>query len=127
MLHTDVSKLHAGKVAYHGGAAAELSVERVYADNGYVPLARRWRGTAGEIDLIFAQGDAFVFVEVKKSRSFAAAAARVSVAQTRRILAAATEFVASAPRGQLSAMRFDVALCDSTGRVRILENALYCD
>jgi putative endonuclease len=127
MLHTDVSKFHAGKDAYHGGAAAELSVERVYTDLGFRPLARRWRGTAGEIDLILALGEGFVFVEVKKSRSFAAAAARVSVSQTRRILAAATEFVATAPRGQLSAMRFDVALCDSAGEVRILENALYCD
>jgi putative endonuclease len=123
----DKARHHAGQMAHHGGVSAELSVERHYARRGHVLLARRWRGSSGEIDLVFRSDAGFVFVEVKKSRSFAMAARRVSDAQKRRILAAASEFVAGEPEGQLSPMRFDVALCDATGAIEILENALFCE
>ncbi len=86
-------------------------------------LHRRWRGAAGEIDLILRDGETLVFVEVKKSRSFARAADRLSPAQMHRIAAAAAEFLGTQPRGQLSDMRFDVALVDGSGEVRIVENA----
>lgn len=41
-----------GSVAYHSGVAAENSVARHYADRNHEIAARRWRGRAGEIDLI---------------------------------------------------------------------------
>lgn len=113
-----------GSVAYHAGLAAENSVASSYARAGHAIVAQRWRGSCGEIDLIVQDGDGFVFVEVKQSRSHAEAAEHVSRAQIRRIFGAATEFVARAPRGQLTDMRFDVALVDGAGRIEILENAL---
>ena len=127
MFHRDVGKFHKGKMAYLSGQAAEQSVERQYLDRGYALLGRRWRGTSGEIDLVFGLNAGFVFVEVKKSRSFDQAALRISRAQRLRIFATATEFVARQPNGQLSQMRFDVALCNAVGEIRLLENALYCD
>lgn len=121
------SKHHKGQVAYHGGMAAEQSVERQYRRSGYNILARRWRGAGGEIDLVFKAEEGFVFVEVKKANTFEGAALRVSPKQRQRIFCAASEFVASQPLGQLSHMRFDLALVDRTGQVSILENALYSE
>ncbi len=127
MSQRDQSKRHKGSAAYHGGLAAEGSVERHYCEMGYALLARRWRGTGGEIDLVFGRSSAFIFVEVKKSATFQAAALRVSTRQQQRIFASATEFVATQPSGQLSDMRFDVALVDGAGHIEILEYALFGD
>jgi putative endonuclease len=113
-----------GSVAYHAGLAAEDSVALAYERAGHPIVARRWRGSAGEIDLIAQNGEGFVFIEVKKSRSHAEAASALSPAQIARIFDAASEFVANAPRGLLTQMRFDVALVDGMGRIERLENAL---
>ncbi|SIO40162.1 putative endonuclease [Rhodovulum sp. ES.010] len=112
-----------GSVSYHAGQAAEDSVARRYERRGLAVVARRWRGRGGEIDLILRDGDAVVFVEVKKSRSFDAAAAHVSPRQIERIMTAAQEFLDGEPRGQLTEIRFDVALVNGTGEVRVIENA----
>lgn len=120
-------KQHSGRMAHHAGAAAEQSVARHYADLGYDILQNRWRGTAGEVDLIVQLAEVFVFVEVKKSASFAQAARHLSPRQQQRIFATATEFVAGQPKGLLSEMRFDVALVGAHGEILILENALQSD
>jgi putative endonuclease len=112
-----------GAVAYHAGLAAEDAVQRDYERRGHAIAARRWRGSAGEIDLVVRDGDVVIFIEVKKSRSFACAAERVSPRQIERIYATASEFLAGEPRGQDTDVRFDVALVDDAGRVRIVENA----
>ncbi|MBK5933640.1 putative endonuclease [Rhodovulum imhoffii] len=109
---------------YHAGLAAEGIAARHYAALGLSVLAHRWRGKSGEIDLILRDGAGLVFVEVKHSTSFAWAASRLSPRQTRRICAAASEFLATRPRGQLTECRFDVALVDGQGRVEVIENAL---
>ena len=127
MPHANLQKQHTGRMAFHAGIAAEQSVERHYAALGFDILGRRWRGISGEIDLIVRNSECFVFVEVKKSSSFARAAGRVSKAQQRRIFATATEFICQQPAGMLSNMRFDVALLDNTGAIEILVNALHCD
>lgn len=111
------------KTNYHAGLAAENLVETDYARRGRRCAGRRWRGRGGEIDLIFREGDTLVFVEVKKSRTHDQALRRVSRRQMDRLCAAASEFVAHEPRGQLTEMRFDVATVDAMGTVRILENA----
>lgn len=113
-----------GKTAYHAGLAAETAVAEAYRRAGHAVVAQRWRGKGGEIDLIAQDGEGFVFIEVKQSRSHAEAAEHVTRAQIARIFDAATEFVATAPRGQLTDMRFDVALVDAMGRIEVLQNAL---
>ena len=112
-----------GQMAYHGGMAAEAGVAADYARRGYVVAHRRWRGRAGEVDLILRDADGLIFVEVKKSRSFDRAADRLSRRQMARLCAAAEEFVAGEPRGALTDMRFDVALQNAHGEIRIIENA----
>ena len=112
-----------GRTNHRAGLAAEDIVARSYADRGVTELARRWRGQAGEIDLILRDGDSVVFVEVKKSRTHAQAALRVTRRQMDRICMAATEFVGSEPRGTLTPMRFDVATVDGIGQVQVVTNA----
>ena len=73
-----------GALAFHAGLAAEHCVADLYRDRGCHLLAERWRCAYGEIDLIFQnpQTGGLIFAEVKKSRSSAAAAARVTRARS---------------------------------------------
>ncbi|MEM8537976.1 MAG: YraN family protein [Pseudomonadota bacterium] len=112
-----------GAVGYHAGCAAEDVVARDYERRDAVIAARRWRGQGGEIDLIVREGDRVVFVEVKKSRSFGAAAMQLGARQMRRICASAAEFLAGEPQGQLTDVRFDLALVDGAGALTVIENA----
>ncbi len=114
---------HRGETGYHAGQAAELCVARYYEQRGYTLAHLRWRGTAGEIDLVLREGDDLIFVEVKKSRSFAQAALRVTPRQQARIFAAAEEYLAHEPAGTLTNLRFDVALVNAHGAVEVIENA----
>jgi len=112
-----------GSTAYHAGLAAEDTVAQVYARKGQATLAKRWRGSAGEIDLIVQNGDGVIFVEVKKSKSHGRAALRVSPTQMQRIYGTGAEFLETMPNGQLTDARIDVALVDDIGRVDVIENA----
>ena len=113
-----------GSLSYHAGLSAESQVERVYETRGFTISARRWRGTGGEIDLIARGDDTVVFVEVKKSRDHARAAERLSGRQKSRLCDAASEYLGRCLQGLNTPARFDVALVDSIGRVRIIENAI---
>lgn len=95
----------------------------MYVRSGRDICARRWRGSEGEIDLIARDGDGVIFIEVKQSRTHAEAAEHLTRRQMDRIYGAASEFLAGEPKGQLTEVRFDVALVDSVGRIEILENA----
>lgn len=113
-----------GSERYHAGLAAEGIVARHYQRRGHAIAAHRWRGTGGEIDLVARHADEVIFVEVKKSRSFARAAEALRPRQMARLYAAASEFLAGEPEGQATPCRFDVALVDGSGRLEIIENAL---
>lgn len=106
------------------GLSAEDGVLRTYLAQGCQLLHRRFRGQGGEIDLILAQGEVVIFVEVKKSRSFDSARARLGAPQIARIFATAAEFLGSQPKGQLTETRFDLALVNAQGDIAIMENAL---
>lgn len=110
-------------VSYHAGQAAELQVASDYERRGFSIAHHRWRGAGGEIDLIARNADGVVFIEVKKSISFAGAAARISRRQMDRICASAAQFLETEPDGQLTNARFDAALVDASGAVQIIENA----
>jgi len=111
------------QMCYHAGLSAEQRIAQDYERRGFVVARRRWRGSAGEIDLITRDGDDLVFVEVKQSRSIAQAAERLNRRQMARIYASAEQFLAGEPKGQLTNVRFDVALVDHAGAFEIIENA----
>lgn len=112
-----------GARSWHAGKAAEAAVARHYRRSGRAIAAERWRGRAGEIDLVARDGGQVIFIEVKQSQTLADAASHLSPRQMGRIYAAASEFLAGEPRGQLTDARFDVALVDGRGRIEIIENA----
>lgn len=112
-----------GARSYHAGLAAESMVEQLYTRSGRAICARRWRGASGEIDLIARDGAEVIFIEVKQSKTHAQAAEHLSERQMARIYGAASEFIGGEPAGQLTPVRFDVALVDGMGRIEILENA----
>lgn len=112
-----------GRMAHLSGVLAEDSVARVLERKGMTILARRWRGKAGEIDLIAREGDCLVFVEVKQSSTHEEAASRLGVAQQGRIMRAAMEYCEAFGQSPLPELRFDAALVDGQGRVDILERA----
>lgn len=114
-----------GKRNWHAGAAAESRIAQDYTRRGFSVTRRRWRSPAGEVDLILrdGDGDGLVFVEVKKSRSIAAAAERITARQMARICSAAECFLAETGASMDTDIRFDVALMDATGTYEILENA----
>ncbi|TGN67126.1 hypothetical protein E4L95_06030 [Paracoccus liaowanqingii] len=111
-----------GRRAALSGLLAEDNVLRLYQRRGARLLASRWRGRAGEIDMILQEGEDLVFVEVKSSATHAAAAERLLPAQMRRITQAACEYCDVHGLGLVS-MRFDAALVDALGRVDLIENA----
>lgn len=110
-----------GKAAHLSGLAAEEAVLRAFEARGAEVIERRWRGASGEIDLVLLENGVYVFCEVKAARTFEQAMERLRPAQMRRIHAAASEYLAHAPMGQLSEMRFDLAVVNEQGMCRILE------
>lgn len=112
-----------GAAAHASGAGAEDAVARLYEGQGGVVAARRWRSPWGEVDLIVRRGETVVMVEVKKARSLDEAALRLSRRQMDRLCAAAQAFCAGEPKGALTDLRFDLALVDGMGRVRVIEGA----
>lgn len=118
-----MTRSNRSKMSYHAGASAELQIAQDYERRGFCIDRLRWRSPAGEIDLIVRDGAALVFVEVKKSRDFARAAERITSRQQARIYASAECFLANEPAGMDTEVRFDVALVDGHGAVRIVENA----
>ena len=113
-----------GQTAYHAGLAAEQRIAQDYARRGFALARERWRGKAGEIDLILRDGAGLIFVEVKQARDFDRAAESLSARQMRRLYGAAEEYLGSQPAGSLTDVRFDVALVNAHGETRIIENAL---
>ncbi|MCR9125818.1 MAG: YraN family protein [Rhodobacteraceae bacterium] len=109
-------------MAHLAGDAAEQRVAEDYERRGF-QVARRWRGPGGEIDIVARGHGGVVFVEVKKSRSFAEAAARITRRQMDRICASASAFLETEPFGQLTQTRFDVALVNAAAEFEVIENA----
>lgn len=110
-----------GKRAYNSGLAAEDRAVALYTAAGLRLLESRWRGKSGEIDLILAKGEEIVFAEVKQARTHDAAIASLRPAQMRRIHAAGSEYLAHCPKGQLTNVRFDLAVVDGAGCFNIME------
>jgi putative endonuclease len=114
-----------GARSYHAGLAAEDIVQRAYEATGHVLRARRWRGKAGEIDLILddaTEAGGLVFVEVKAAATHDAALQSLSPRQLARISLAAEEYLGTLDVAVAVPMRIDLAAVDGAGRVEIVPN-----
>lgn len=123
-----MSRWARGKRNHAAGEAAEDAAAAWYAARGGRALARRWRapadhdGPGGEIDLVVADGDALVFVEVKAGRNAAAAFARITPRVWARLEAAAARYMVAHPTGA-AVVRFDAVHVDPFGAVTVAQNA----
>lgn len=109
-----------GSRAHLSGIAAEEAVEAAYAARGASVLGRRLRNAAGEIDLVVELAGTVVFVEVKHSRAHRDNP--IGARNRQRVSAAAAAWLATVS-GPPPQCRFDAALVDGEGRIRIVENA----
>jgi putative endonuclease len=105
------------------GRKAEDSVAAIWRAHGYAVLAQRLRTRSGEIDLVVADSNTLVFVEVKARKSFAQAAHAVPPRQQARLLEAAGAALAEHVDWQRPDTRFDVALV-CNGAVRHIRDAI---
>ena len=107
------------------GMAAEATALAWLRRRGARLVARNYRCRSGEIDLIVADGEVLVFVEVRQRQDdrYGSAAESVTLAKQRRLALAARHFLAS--RSELPPCRFDVIGIDSgsPARVRWIKDA----
>lgn len=92
------------------GAAAEAAALAFLEARGFAPVARNWRCRLGEIDLVVRQANLLVFAEVRlRNRDdFGGAAASVTPAKQRKIVASAGAFLQHHPEFSGCDCRFDV-------------------
>jgi putative endonuclease len=96
--------------AFRRGHLAEILCLWHLRLRGYRVLARRYRVTAGEIDLIARRGAVLAAIEVKARTTIAAAGEAVSARQRRRVARALAHFLATRPDLAGLDLRFDVML-----------------
>jgi putative endonuclease len=96
--------------AFALGLSAESAAAALLEAQDFCIAARRWRCTAGEIDIVARRGPLLVFVEVKARACFDDAAYSVTQRQQRRIAAAAAAWLAAHPDDARCDMRFDAIL-----------------
>ena len=105
------------------GQSAEKRAEAFLESRGLIFVARNWRCRFGEIDLIMQDGATRVFVEVRlRSRNeFGGAAASVTPAKQKRLLAAAHQYLTTLKT--LPPCRFDVVALSGDAPPDWIKNA----
>nr|WP_055038922.1 YraN family protein [Blastochloris viridis] len=99
------------RLAAHGfGLSAESVAAALLVGKGYRILARRWRSPFGEIDIVARNRSTVIFVEVKGRGALDDAAYAVTPRQRRRIIDAASAWLAARPDLNGLDVRFDVVL-----------------
>lgn len=92
------------------GAAGERAALERYRRRGYVEVARNWRCSLGELDLVVRRGDVLVVCEVKTRSGVALGGGFDAVdARKRRKLRALAEVFLLTHEVGTSSVRFDVA------------------
>jgi putative endonuclease len=107
------------------GAAGEDLVAAWYVDHGYHVVARNWRTSFGEIDLVAARRDVVVICEVKTRRTdaFGSPAHAVTLAKRQRLRRLAGAWLAEhRSLRPTPAIRFDVAAV-AAGQVQVFTHA----
>jgi putative endonuclease len=96
--------------AFRLGISAESRAATYLMAKGYRIVARRWKSSVGEIDIIARRGRTLVFVEVKARERFDDAAECFTTRQQRRVAAAAAAWLAEHPEEAGCDIRFDAVL-----------------
>lgn len=109
------------------GAQAEERARAHLEHAGLKLLARNYRCPRGELDLVMADGDTLVFVEVRfrRSTAFGSAAESVDARKRARLIAAAEHYLLAHPADR--PCRFDVVAADGNASVEWLRDAFRRD
>jgi putative endonuclease len=109
------------------GRTGERLAERYIKRSGYRLLARNFRAAGAEIDLIAAEKDTIVFIEVKTRRSTGAGRPEEAVDDRKQArIRRAAEIYLDRHRAHGAAIRFDVVAItgrDSDRRVELFRDA----
>jgi len=93
---------------YRMGLRAELLVATLYTCMGYQIVARRFKTTVGEIDLIAARGKRIAFIEVKRRVVQEDCEAAITPELRTRVRRAAETWLGRNPRFQTYDLGFDL-------------------
>ena len=109
------------------GRRGERAAEKYLKRNGYRIVARNFRASGAEIDLVAIDGETLVFVEVKTRRSRSAGAPEEAVDERKqsRMRRAAEAFWVQYRVGEMD-LRFDIVAVDAAGKhfgIELLRNA----
>lgn len=113
-----------GQLNHHKGLMAEDQAADAYLRNGFAIADRRYRTCDGELDIVAHHGDTYYFVEVKSSKTHADAAQQITPRQQKRLYRAALRYLADRVGSIDVNCRFDAALVDAMGRLKVIPNAL---
>jgi putative endonuclease len=109
-------------LSYLWGLDAERIALLLLIAKGYWPMAKRFLGAAGEIDLIVKRGRTIVAVEVKARRSVDDAALTITEAKIARIAKAMNQFRSQRRLDDSYIFRIDAVLVAPWSWPRHLEN-----
>ncbi len=93
---------------YRRGHAAEFAAAAFLIANGHRILARRYKTSSGEIDLIVLRAKRIGFVEVKRRATMSACEAAITPRLQQRVRRAADLWMANNARFQSHDVGFDV-------------------
>jgi len=117
-----IARLAARRGAERAGRRAEWLAAAFLILRGYRILARRFKASGGEIDLVAKRGDLVVFAEVKARKTYDDAILAVTAQARRRIERASQIYIARHPFLADFGNRYDIiAVCG--WRVRRLADA----
>jgi putative endonuclease len=96
--------------AFQNGLSAESRCAAWLIAKGYRIVARRFRSSVGEIDIIARRRGVTAFIEVKARPTLDDAAYAITPYQQQRIIAAAEAWLATHPEYGTGDLRFDAML-----------------
>ncbi len=117
------------RLAQQRGADAESRAEAHLVGQGLKPIDRNWRCTLGELDLVMADGDTLVIVEVR-SRSHAThggALESIDARKRGKLLRTALAYTQAHAAWQDAPIRFDIVRFETDGQGHWLKNAFDAD
>ncbi|WP_328750506.1 YraN family protein [Gluconobacter cadivus] len=113
-----------GVQSYYTGLNAENIAARLLEERGLTIMARRLRTPYGEIDLLAADSEWLIAVEVKQRRSLRESASCLTVRQSQRLMEAFEYILLTKPEWQRPNTRFDLIIVDPSGQARRIQDAL---
>jgi putative endonuclease len=107
----------------NAGAQAEQLAADYLLRHGLRLITKNYRSRFGEIDLILADGNVLVFVEVRLRRNanFGGAAASIDARKQAKLVTTAQQYLSTLPT--VPPCRFDAILLDGSGQIEWLKNA----